>query len=155
MERGRSIGWKKISILLTIFVLITIGVVYVMVQPVVWKSPLKRELTPRVVMVNGNHTSGFTFKHFSEGDTYRKSNLTVIVEVLRNHYKPIEGATVTIYGYGGIDTNKTGKNGLATIKLQIDPSWHGDTPQGYLSMTVTKDGYDAEVLPKAIGIFYE
>jgi len=149
-----NIMWKKISILLIVFILITVGVLYVIVNPVVWKSPLKRELTPRVIMVNGNHTNSFTFKHFSGEDTYRKSNLTVIVEVLRNHYKPIEGATVIIHGYGSADINKTGKNGLATLRLQIDPSWHGDTPSGYLSMIVTKDGYDAELLPNAIGIFY-
>lgn len=67
---------------------------------------------------------------------------------------PVEGADVTIYGYGGIDSNKTDKNGLATLHLDIQPLWHKDTPEHYLSMVVM-DERDVKAMNNAIEILYE
>ncbi|MCD6170946.1 MAG: hypothetical protein J7J36_00790 [Thermoplasmata archaeon] len=145
---------RKLAAVGLFLVIIVFIIIYIENSPVTFRLSLQKELTPKIISVNGVPTNSFSFKRFYGEKPYRDANLTIVVEVLYNHYKPVNGAIVTLYGYGGIDTNKTNKEGIATLHLHIHPFWNHDTPEGYLSMIVIKGKY-IEIIDKSVRLTHE
>jgi len=145
---------RKMILMSLLFVIITFTIFYVKSSPITFRISLEKELTPKIISINGIPTNSFSFERFYGEKPYRDANLTIVVEVLYNHYKPVNGATVTIYGYGDTDTNKTNEKGITILHLHIQPFWHSNTPKGYLSMIIIKGKY-VEVMNKAIRITHE
>ena len=145
---------KKLMLASLLFMIIVFMMVYVGNSSITWRLSIEKKLTPRILYVNGIPTDSFSFKRFYGEKPYRDANLTIVVEILYNHYKPVNKATVTIYGYGGIDTNNTNKKGIAILHIHIRPLWNRNTPEGYLSMIATKGKY-VEIMDRAVRIMFE
>jgi len=136
------------------FAIIVFTIIYIENSSVTFRFSLHKELTPKIISVNGTPTDSFSFERFYGEKPYKDANLTIVIEVLYNHYKPVNGATVTMYGYGDADTNKTNGKGFTTLHLHVHPFWNRNTPEGYLSMIVTKGKY-IEIMDEAVKIMFE
>lgn len=124
----------KNALAVCIIAVLFAGIAFVMSQPITFRGPsLSKELTPKVITINGNHTDSFLYDR-------ENMPLTIVIEVTYNRWKPVEGAGVTVYGYGGADTDKTDKDGLATLHLGfLTNQFDLKTGYGYLSMKVWKN----------------
>jgi len=98
-------------------IFIIAGITWI-IQPITFRPSFLNKLTPRIIGIE---------------DTNGNRRVTITVEVTYNHWKPVKGAGVSIYGYSASDTNHTNEDGLATLHLNV-----GFT-NAYLSMTVWKD----------------
>jgi len=128
-------------------VAILISTVVYATVPVTFRPALFQELTPRVISINGMHTGSFNYYSVSH-----PANLTIVVEVTWNDWKPVTGAGVTIYGStGAADTATTDANGLAVVRLPFSPLISGN--QAYFSMIVWK-GNHLFTEEKAIPIYF-
>jgi len=136
-----------IIVVLVIIVLVLISTVVYVVLPVTFKPSASGKLTPKVISINGIHTGSFYYY----GGSY-PTNLTIVVEVKWNDWKPVRGAGVTIYGsVGTADTSTTDSNGLAVLHLPFSPLISGN--HAYFSMIVWKDNH-LLTKEKAIPIYY-
>ena len=134
---------KKVLFLLPFIV----AVVLVSAMPITLNLSFHRNLAIKILSINGIPTDSFSFK------SDEKENLTIVAQVLYNGHTPVKNAEVTIYGYGGIDSNKTGKHGVVELHLSIDTIWRKDTPENYLSAIIVK-GNQFKVVDKAVKIIY-
>jgi len=108
---------KKRWIIVVLVIIVLILTIVYSVLPVTFRPSVSRKLTPRVISINGIPTGSFYYY----GGSY-PANLTIVVEVTWNDWKPVRGAGVTIYGSaGGTDTNTTDLNGLAVLHLPYLP----------------------------------
>ncbi|RLF60784.1 MAG: hypothetical protein DRN16_04370 [Thermoplasmata archaeon] len=141
---------KKRWIIVVLVIIVLILTIVYSVLPVTFRPSVSRKLTPRVISINGIPTGSFYYY----GGSY-PANLTIVVEVTWNDWKPVRGAGVTIYGSaGGTDTNTTDLNGLAVLHLPFlpfSPSISGN--HAYFSMIVWK-GNHLLTREEAIPIYY-
>ena len=146
---------RKFIFALTVLLAVTgISVLYAVAQPFIFAPVFARELTPKIVSINDVPTDSIVFEKYGRDPIYRERDVTIVVEVTRNHHRPVKGAAVTIYGCGDSATGKTDERGYATLRLHVKPTWIHGTPAGHLSMGVVKEGYDYFVDPHAVKIIY-
>ncbi len=116
--------------------------------PVTFRPVVLRKLTPQVISINDIPTGSFYCY-----DRNHPANLTIVVEVTWNNWKPVKGTGVTIYGsVEATDTSTTDSNGLAVLRMPFSPLPFGN--RTYFSMIVWKDNH---LLTKedAISIYYK
>ncbi len=76
MQKGKV---TKNVLTVCIIAVLFVGIAFVMSQPITFRGlSLSKELTPKVITINGNHTDSFL---------YNRENmpLTIVVEVTYNH----------------------------------------------------------------------
>jgi len=117
-EIGNKAKRRKFYLLMGISILILLGIAQV-INPITFRLPFSNKLTPRIICIDNVTRDG--------------REVTIMVEVEYNHWKAVEGAGVSIYGYGASDTNYTNESGIAIIHL------HLNFAASSLAMSVWKD----------------